>query len=90
MDEKDKQVTCDKCKQPTEDAKVYQDYGYPTLCPECYDAMDKWIAETDAAESIAEQRAEQRNEEILAGMHAPDDYGDYMDRLSMLWDDDFN
>lgn len=81
---------CDECKQPTEDAKVYQDYGHPTLCPECYAALERYIDEMNEAESIAEQRAERYNEEALAGMHAPDDEGDYMDRLSMLYDDDWD
>lgn len=80
---------CDKCKQPAT-LKKYDGYGDPMLCPECYAAMEEWISEMEESDSIAEQRAERYNEEVLAGMHAPDDYGDYIDRIMMLYDPMFD
>lgn len=75
---------CDDCRQLVpETARYYDDSN---LCPKCWECREEW----DKAECIAEQRAERYNEEVLAGMHAPEDEGDYRDRIAMLYDPMFN
>lgn len=76
---------CDDCKKLVPETARYHNYDLD-LCPSCWEYMDKM----DEAECIAEQRAERYNEEVLAGMHAPEDEGDYRDRIAMLYDPMFN
>lgn len=76
---------CDECKQLVPETARYYSYDLD-LCPACWEDMSAW----EEAESISEQRAERYNEEVLAGMHAPEDEGDYRDRIAMLYDPMFD